>query len=223
MAASDLLGDCDGCYDAAMNADALKPEEREALLGQYEAYRKAVVQILDEMQKRVGARRCQLVWRDLGVDDRVLLQANRRLKQAVYDYILFADRRKGSTIFEGWHRDHLKKAARPWATFNAAVDALAQSRFSAFEIEQLHSGLGIHVRDDLTGERYFVVDRLMSENWEVGTQFGNRIAVLPGFAIFLTESIESAVTPGQEFTGRPLNAADQAKLQTVVIEMFRDA
>ena len=127
------------------------------------------------------------------------------------------------TIFDAWHKDYLKRPVRASTAYAATVEALAQSRFSVFGIERIHAGLGVDVRDVMTGEQHFVVDRLMSENWKVGMQFGNRIAALPELTMMLGEPLESAVKPGQDFTGGRLNVVDQGKLQAVVIQMFRDA
>lgn len=206
-----------------MDAATLSLDERDGLLCRCDSYRKAFEQILNEMGRRISPKRIQLALSTLGINDAFLLRANSRLKHAAYNYLFFADRRKGSTIFEAWHKDHLKRSARSSATFTAMVDALAKSRFSAFIIERVHIGLGVEVRDVVTGDQLFLVDRLMAENWKIEMQFAGRIAILPEFAMLITESLESAVTPGAEFTGGQLSDREQAKLQAVVIQMFRDA
>jgi hypothetical protein len=205
-----------------MDATEPIPAAPEALLHQYDLYRKVVETIIGEIADWAGEKRSQLAFKKLGVD-LFLLRSYPRLKYAACDYLYFSDRRKGSTLFENWYRDYQKKSSHRLATFRMVVDALARSRFSAFEIEQVHTGLGVTARDILSGDRHLVVDRLMSQDWETGMQFATRIIILPEFTMTLCESIESAVKPGQDFTGGQLSEKEQVKLQAVAIEMFRDA
>lgn len=200
-----------------------KPDDPEKLLRQYALNQQAFQQVLNEMGTCVSSKRFKLALMTLGIHDALLLRANPRLKHALNGYLYFTDRRRGSTIFESWYKAFIKQSARRSAAFNTVVNSLAQFRYSVFEIESVHVGLGVGVRDVLTGDQHLMVDQRMSENWHVGMQFGDRISILPEFTMLLSEPLESAVRPGQNFTGGQITAEEQAKLEAAVIEMFRDA
>lgn len=208
-----------------MNERAYASENRDELLRRYDVYREALAQIYHELSDRFSRRRFDLVCRTLQLGGLLgVIAASERLRAAIYEYALFADRHEGRTILEQWVDDvRPGNAAATESAKERLVEALTRSRFSVFDVEGIEPGLGLHIRDVLSGQLTFVVDRLTSVNWTPGQQFGARLLSLPEFAIFVGEPIEAAVKPGDGFQDGALPPADQTKLQAAVIGAFAEA
>lgn len=201
---------------------AAVPDE---LLGKYATYQEAFARIYHEISKPLSPRRFLLVCKTLGLERfGSVLAGNPRLRAAVYDYALFSDRRKGRTLLDQWLDDLDARDAPPASPVRKHLaQALADSRFSVFDVDAIEPGTGLHVRDVLSARGTFVMDRRMSASWASGQRFGARLLSLPAFGMFSGEPVEAAVQPGEDFRGGVLPAGDQAKLQAAIIEAFAEA
>jgi len=201
------------------------PDSRAAILRQYDLDRDVLAKVFGRLTRRLTKERFVLVLKSLGISESpTVFPSHPRLRAAAYDYAVLAHRRRGRTIFQEWLDKYNDGRCGPTTpALNRVVTALTESRFGVHDIETVEDGVGVGVRDVLSGERHFVVDRLMSANWKAGARFGNRLIAFPGFAMFTSEPIEAAVSPGEDFQGGALSASDQAKLQAALIKAFAQA
>jgi hypothetical protein len=195
-------------------------------LRQHDLFYDALGQIYKRLSQDLKRKRFDVVLRTLRMDDyfATAYRSHPRLRAAVYDYAIFAYPWQGRTLFQEWlETPHDRPRDETNPILGKLVAAIADSRYSAFDIETVEHGVGVGVRDVLNGDRHFVADRLMSGNWTPGSQFANRLVVLSEIALFTSEPLEAIISPGKTFHGGVLSAIDQAKLQAAVIEAFAEA
>lgn len=200
------------------------PDGRDELIQGYELHRDALTDIYSELAGLLTWEHLTESLDKIGLPASVLLLNRDRLRAAVYDYALFADRRDGQTLFERWFAGYRRQSsiAKP-SVQDRLAEAMSASRFGVFEIEATEDDLALLVSDTLSGEKILVFDRLASRHWQAGDMLAARLFVLPGFAMFASEPLEAAVSPEGGPSKGSLSHDDQAKLQAAVIVAFAEA
>lgn len=107
----------------------------------------------------------------------LLLESEAKLT-ILWDHIIYDCLNRGKTAVERY----LAKLPRTDDPDEALVrQAMAEPGLSIYEVEEVHAGLGLWLRDLISDEPFFVVDEAMSRSIEEGAMLANRLLSLPNY------------------------------------------
>lgn len=159
---------------------ARQDRERDAaLVERYKAVRKAGLAFNMELIKQLPKAAAPECGKKLGLFKAGTLILNNEDEIAIlYDHCLHHFRRAGKNAIER----HAEQSPPAPGTLEAEyVEALLAARYCVLRVEALRPGLGVALRDLVTGERLDLMDLSLADTATVGTELVGRILPLPDF------------------------------------------
>jgi len=158
------------------------PQPHEHLLGRYEALKRLLRELHDELVPAIPPKTLLACARRLGMaDGNDVVFGSDAEESMLFDYCLYHERIKGSTIARRYARDRLSR--EPEGDTAIILEAMTGAAYRVMTIESIESGVGVGVRDILRDVRFFVMDKLVGKTVRPDFILAGTILDLPEFSI----------------------------------------
>ena len=167
--------------------DTSDPAKTAELAQRYQHIRGLSRRLNNEMLAIIPEDGVNVAGKRLGVLRRGILVFDSEEEMAVLmDYVLHEVRENGCNTIEKYL---LQSQSDPETDEMLVLRAMQHAVYSLFEVESVTPGLGVRVRDLLSGDSALVADLGMSASAKVGFILAARLLALPEFCIFSGASI----------------------------------
>lgn len=146
------------------------------MLGRYDLYRNIALRVHEAIRRRVKRRIILDAAERLGLLDDGAVVADGVEGDILHDFLLLGYRQGRRTLAQ---RTLTKAWPREGTDERILLAAMADARYSVYAVERPEAGVGVHVRDVIAGERFFLVDRSFSRAAGEDVLLSGRVLRLP--------------------------------------------
>jgi hypothetical protein len=158
------------------------PQPHEHLLGRYAALKGLLRELHDELVSAIPPKTLLACARRLGMaDGGDVVFGSDAEESMLFDYCLYHERIKGSTLARRYARDRLSR--EPAGDTASILQAMTSAAYRLMAIESIERGVGVGVRDILRDARFFVMDKMLGKTVRPDFILAGTILDLPEFSV----------------------------------------